>query len=422
MTDFADGAIRAYVGPRELGAEHNLEEIIVEFIKEARDTLDVAVQEIDSEAITQALIDASWGGISVRVFLEQSYVFTDRPPEHRNGDGNGGDPALGRWDRCVVPKPGETPEQARRRTQWEDALDAKRIPNRRLLSALLHNGVDVKADYNHNHIFHQKFIVRDNRKRSRRSPDRRPALLTGSTNFTITCTHHNFNHAIIFEGEEVSRLYRDEFEELRSGRYGVEGGSGEPNPEAIMLNGIPVQVLFAPDNLPELEIVKQILKCRDRMDFAIFTFAGSSAVDDAMLAALRTGVRIRGVFDPAQAQQSWAALHGFDPEDMELYRPKRDREGVFNKLHHKLMVIDDAIVIAGSMNYTAPGSAYNDENVFILGSPYETVHGRTVDQEECKRLAMFFRAEIDRIITQRSKRYIPAPREDIQPQPAGPNP
>ncbi len=41
--------------------------------------------------------------------------------------------------------------------------------------------------------------------------------------------------------------------------------------------------------------------------------------------------------------------------NIELYFPKR--QGVFGdlrKLHHKLMVIDEQIVVAGSFNYAAP--------------------------------------------------------------------
>lgn len=53
-------------------------------------------------------------------------------------------------------------------------------------------------------------------------------------------------------------------------------------------------------------------------------------------------------------------------------------EAGFGKLHHKLMVIDDAIVVAGSLNYTAPASEYNDENIFVLGSPSPLSRARRV--------------------------------------------
>jgi hypothetical protein len=52
MTAFADGTIEAYVGPPGIGAD-DLEPVIVDFIAGARKRLDIAVQELDSEAIAR---------------------------------------------------------------------------------------------------------------------------------------------------------------------------------------------------------------------------------------------------------------------------------------------------------------------------------------------------------------------------------
>jgi len=71
---FANGKIEAYVGPQELGAADNLEGVIIDFIHGARSSLDIAVQELDSEPIAQAILDARWRGVSVNLFLEQDYL------------------------------------------------------------------------------------------------------------------------------------------------------------------------------------------------------------------------------------------------------------------------------------------------------------------------------------------------------------
>jgi len=75
------------------------------------------------------------------------------------------------------------------------------------------------------------------------------------------------------------------------------------------------------------------------------------------------------------------------------------------KLHHKLMVIDDSIVIAGSMNYTRPANEFNDENIFVIGSPFDLPDnkGGRVKHDECKAIANYFRKEIDRIIEDSSR-------------------
>ena len=124
-----------------------------------------------------------------------------------------------------------------------------------------------------------------------------------------------------------------------------------------------------------------------------------------MLALARGGMKIKGVFDPGQARQRWAAPAWLVHPNIELYVPKR--HGVFvdlRKLHHKLMVIDEQIVVAGSFNYTAPANEYNDENIFVLGSVHTEVQGLAVDPSHCRQLARHMKAEIQRIIAG-SERY-----------------
>jgi len=375
---FADGKIEAYLGPAELGGPDDLESAIVEFIGGARRSLDIAVQELDSEPIAQAILDARWRGVDVELFLEQDYLRSPLP---------------GSPPKPPKPKSGETPADALRRVQWLDDRTGL-AQNRRILAALLRSDVQVRGDYNPK-IFHQKFVLRDYRV-GKALPT--SALLTGSANFTETDTHRNLNHVVVFHSAFVCRQYEVEVEQLRRGSFG-RGLHGDV-PKVYDLGGVPVKVLFGPDHTPELELIKQMLKVRTNgtIWFAIFTFAGSSAIDDAMLALARGGVTIRGVLDPGQASQGWAAPQWLRHPNIELRVPKR--EGVLatlRKVHHKLMVIDNRIVVAGSFNYTAPANEYNDENLFVVGSPHEEVEGITVEADPVRDVATHFRAELERI-------------------------
>ncbi|MFI6316582.1 phospholipase D-like domain-containing protein [Nonomuraea sp. NPDC050556] len=373
MTVFAGGKIEAFVGPTELGAADNLERVIIDFINGAKRFLDIAVQELDSEPIAQAILDARFRGVNVRMVLEQDYLVSAKLP-------------------AVSLQMGEDDDAARRRVQWGQELGAKSLePNRRILAALLRCNIDVKADYNPA-IFHQKFIIRDYRERALPTS----AILSGSANFTDTDSHRNLNHVVIFHDSRICREYTEEFNQMRQGKFG-RGEHGKI-PAAYNLNGIPVKVLFAPDHAPELEIMKQMLKATSRVDFAIFTFSGSSGIDDAMIALAEARRTITGAMDPGQGAQTWAATHDLDRAHIELYFPKRSP--AFGKLHHKLMVIDEATVIAGSFNYTAPANNYNDENIFVIGSPYPDLpkrEGGPVDPAACAELARYFRTEIHRI-------------------------
>ncbi|MEU7003270.1 phospholipase D-like domain-containing protein [Nonomuraea sp. NPDC046570] len=373
MTTFAGGKIEAFVGPTELGAADDLERVIINFINGAKRFLDIAVQELDSEPIAQAILDARFRGVNVRMVLEQDYLVSTKLP-------------------AVAIQDNEDESAARRRVQWGAEPGSRSLePNRKILAALLRCNVDVKADYNPA-IFHQKFIIRDYRERALPTS----AILSGSANFTGTDCHRNLNHVVVFHDSRICREYNNEFNQMRAGQFG-RGAHGKV-PDAYNLNGIPVKVLFAPDHAPELEIMKQMLKAAKRVDFAIFTFSGSSGIDDAMIALAAAKRTVTGVMDPGQGAQTWAATHDLDRAHIELYFPKRSP--AFGKLHHKLMVIDEAVVIAGSFNYTEPANNYNDENIFVLGSPYPDLpkrEGGPVDPAACAELSRFFRDEILRV-------------------------
>jgi phosphatidylserine/phosphatidylglycerophosphate/cardiolipin synthase-like enzyme len=179
--------------------------------------------------------------------------------------------------------------------------------------------VQVRGDYNPA-IFHQKFVLRDYREETALPTS---ALLTGSANFTRTDMHRNLNHVFVFRNAYVCRQYETEVEQLRRGSFG-RGMHGDV-PKTYDLAGVPVKVLFAPDHTPELEFMKQMLKVRENGEiwFAIFTFPGSSGIDDAMLALARGGVRIRGVLDSGQAKHGWAAPQWLRHPNIELRIPRR---------------------------------------------------------------------------------------------------
>ncbi|MGH2969836.1 MAG: phospholipase D-like domain-containing protein [Solirubrobacteraceae bacterium] len=379
MTAFAGGSIECFAGPQEKGAPDDLEQVIVDFIDGARRELQVAVQELDNEPIARALVRARLDRrVDVEVFLEQDYLVE----------------AWSAADLDRMRLPGESDADAHERLVWGDA-DLPLNANRRLLGALQRAKIDVKADLNPA-IFHQKFIVRD----VRGGAGTDPALLTGSANFTDTDAHANLNHAVVFHDQRIAQEYFSQFNQMREGDFGRGALSALP-PRDYLLDGVPVRILFSPDNVPELELVKQMLKLRKldgRLHFAIFTFSSTSAVDDALSMLARAGVNVRGVLDRGQNRsRPWSGAWRLHEPRIELFLPKSSWR--LRKVHHKLMVIDEATVAAGSFNYTADANDFNDENLFVVGSPDPQIDGKPVDAAECARITGFFRDEIERIIT-----------------------
>lgn len=343
------GDIGVFHGPRQHGAADDLEAPIIAFINRAerRQNLMIAVQEIDHPPIAEAIIAARLRGVTIDLVLEQSYLLGARKPASV----------------AASYEPG-----------------GKHEINRRLLSAILRSTTDVKLDFNPA-IFHQKFMVLGDH------------VLTGSTNFTTTGVTKNLNHVIVLNDRGVANAYKREFRDIRAGLFGKHSQAHGDTPMEDEVSGIRVKPLFAPDHAPEMEIMKQILKARERIDFAVFTFAQSSGIDDALIAAHRNGISVNGVLDRRQANQKWAAKHALVEAGIDIRIA--GGTGGLGKLHHKLIVIDDKVTIFGSFNYTKPANKSNDENILIVGDAEDT---RPDAQEKQRAIALNARAEIDRII------------------------
>jgi phosphatidylserine/phosphatidylglycerophosphate/cardiolipin synthase-like enzyme len=356
------GSVELYAGPTVLGAPDDLETVILDFLGDARKSLAIAVQEIDSRPLAQAIIDAKARGVRVRVILEGDYL--------------------------VEPHALADP--------WTGTVGGLE-ENRTIYAALLRSGIDLVTDLNPA-IFHQKFVVRDEDLDS-------CAVLTGSTNFTLTDTGkndgsdpevigNNLNHVVILRGRNATKQYLAEFERLRSGTFGDLHERHEERPAEFTLGGMRVKPLFAPQHGPEMEIMKQMLKSASRIDFAMFTFSQSSGIDDTMARLVGPSLTIRGALDRGQGVQSWAATEPLKARGVQLYE-NAPGSGV-RKIHHKLMVIDERLTVVGSFNYTEPATLLNDENIVVIGDLEESA-GVEADANQ-RRFAGFALAEIDRIV------------------------
>jgi PLD-like domain len=217
------GGIELFMGPTALGAPDDLEAVIKQFIAGAKRSLFIAVQELDSRPVAEAILAAKAAKLKVRMILEGDYLVEDPPLA---------DP-------------------------W--AISGANETNRLIHSALLRAGVDLISDLNPA-IFHQKFIVRDPGEPS-------AAVLTGSTNFTLTDTGmntpgapgadpaqvgNNLNHLVILHGSRATTQYLAEFDRMRDGTFGDRHERVESRPAEFSLGKVRVKPLFAPQQGPEI--------------------------------------------------------------------------------------------------------------------------------------------------------------------------
>ena len=208
------GNIELYMGPHQVGGDDDLLDTIVRFIDGAEKRLYIAVQELDSRPIAEAIIRAKQRKVTVKLVLEADYL------------------------------------RAKRTAQDPFETGGPHEKNRALHDAVLRANIKVNSDYNPQ-IFHQKFMVRDSE-----------SVLTGSTNFTEYGTTENLNHIVIVHDAAVARIFSREFTEIQQGHFGKLNEGHDPRPQEVMVSQLRVKTLFAPDHNPEMEIMKQIAKAR----------------------------------------------------------------------------------------------------------------------------------------------------------------
>jgi phosphatidylserine/phosphatidylglycerophosphate/cardiolipin synthase-like enzyme len=120
-------------------------------------------------------------------------------------------------------------------------------------------------------------------------------------------------------------------------------------------------VIFTSED-PALEnAIVPIVKAATRsIRFLAFSFT-DDPLADAMSERAQAGVDLAGVFETVGSETEAAELKTLMCRKL----PVR-QDGNPGFLHHKVIVVDERIVITGSMNFSANAEEDNDENVIII--------------------------------------------------------
>ncbi|HCE16700.1 MAG TPA: DUF1669 domain-containing protein [Anaerolinea thermolimosa] len=198
-------------------------------------------------------------------------------------------------------------------------------------------------------LMHNKFILIDDE-----------ILWSGSLNLTPASLDQDHNVFLRIRSGKLVALYRAEFEEMFTAHL-FGGGQALPlKDRQVNVDGMEVEVCFAPDDRPGRTLVERVQGARERIDFLAYTFTRDD-LRDAMIEAARRGVQVRGVFD---ADQSDAA--GSDYTALRRAGLDVRLDGNPGLMHEKVLVIDGETVVTGSYNFTRSADETNDENLLII--------------------------------------------------------
>ena len=188
-------------------------------------------------------------------------------------------------------------------------------------------------------FMHHKFCVVDS-----------TYVLTGSMNPTQRGVAVNANNLVVFFSPVLAFSFLSEFTELWRGDFGA---GSQTYISSVVVNGTPVDVLFCPEDSCEKKVVSVLDSAQESIYFMTFSFT-SDAIGD-MLLEKSSSISVTGLFDHVDKGSEYDRLSSFSS----LYTGS-------GKLHHKVFIIDERIVVFGSYNPTHRGGYVNDEVVLIV--------------------------------------------------------
>jgi competence ComEA-like helix-hairpin-helix protein len=381
----------------------NLEQQIIDQIRAARSSIDVAVQELRSPRIAQTLRDRQRAGLRVRVVIENSY---NRPLSVLQTEE-------------VTQLADREQERYRENFRLMDAdgngqLSAEEIQNNDALKVLQNAGIpwlDDTADGSAGSgLMHHKFVVIDGQR-----------VVVTSANFTISDLHGDFQHKgslgnanslVVIENAAIAALFTQEF----NGMWG-DGPGGKLDslfgvkkpfrpPQLMQVGNATVWVKFSPTpaDIPWASssnglITQTLRQSRKTVDLALFVFSDQHIADELAGVAQR-GATIRVLIEPTFAYQyysegldllgvalprrinsktSTAAIACTTEAENKPWQTPATSMGVpklpkGDLLHHKFGISDRRTVIMGSHNWSEAADRLNDETLLVIENPTVAAH------------------------------------------------
>jgi phosphatidylserine/phosphatidylglycerophosphate/cardiolipin synthase-like enzyme len=233
-------------------------------------------------------------------------------------------------------------------TDDEHGLEADEEPGHGQFAMLREAGIEVRSD-TRSALMHNKFWIFDGQ-----------IVWTGSTNVTESGIFKQDNNAVVIQSPELAAIYEREFQEMWDGQFGPRSPS-TLDEQVTVVNGSQIVVIFTSED-PALEtaIVPIVQSATTSVRFLTFSFT-DYPLADAMSQRAQAGVDVAGVFEKVGSETEAAELRTLMCRKL----PVR-QDGNPGFLHHKFIVVDERIVITGSMNYSTNAETNNDENVIII--------------------------------------------------------
>jgi phosphatidylserine/phosphatidylglycerophosphate/cardiolipin synthase-like enzyme len=299
-----------FTNPNPPGDQSNgIDKNVVPLIDGAKRTIDVASFDFNLPSVTNALINAQKRGVKVRVVVDEV-----------NGN------------------------------QQLDAIKSAGVEAFDALKALQGAKIPVVDGGRSNGLMHDKIIIIDGQ-----------TLLMGSWNMSYNDTFRNNNNLLEITNRDLIANYQAKYNELFGGKhFGAKAQVGAQMPKLIV-NGVYVENYFSPVDDVMNKLAAYVNAAQKSVRFMAFTYT-DHRLSDAMISRAKDGVKVEGVIENRGASNG--ALIPLVCAGLPV-----KVDGNKYTMHHKVIIIDDSMVITGSFNFTNAADTANDDNILVIHSP-----------------------------------------------------
>jgi phosphatidylserine/phosphatidylglycerophosphate/cardiolipin synthase-like enzyme len=236
-------------------------------------------------------------------------------------------------------------------TDDEHGLEADEEPDHGQFAILQDAGIEVRSD-KRSALMHNKFWIFD-----------RQMLWTGSTNITESGIFKQNNNVLVIQSPQVAEIYEAEFDEMWNGQFGPRSPS-QLDTQAAVVNGSNMVVVFtSEDSALEDAILPVVGGARSSIRFLAFSFT-DYPLAKTMIDRAAQGVNVAGVYEKFGSETDAAEMDSLLCGGV----PVR-QDGNSGFMHNKVIIVDEKIVITGSLNFSTNAEDNNDENVLIIDNP-----------------------------------------------------
>jgi len=185
---------------------------------------------------------------------------------------------------------------------------------------------------------------------------------TGSTNMTANGIFTQNNNVIVLHVPQAAAIYERQWQDMWDGNFGP-GAPSTVAEQGMLIEGRPLLVLFSPEDGIVDQLIDLVNSADTSIRFLAFSFT-DYPLAEAMIRRAAAGVDVAGVYETVGSETEYAELGTFLCSGV----PVR-QDGNPGFMHEKVIVIDNRVVVTGSLNFSSSADEENNENVVIIDHP-----------------------------------------------------